>query len=548
MDDIAKIVRKYTLINSTEHDGNAQSKSILGKVLADYPDLRTKVLELKSKIDFEVIAISKISLPEQKKELNSLGGYEPPKRVEKKGLSDLDRGDKFVVRFAPNPDGAIHLGNSRPALLSDEYAKRYNGKFILRFDDTDPKVKTPEKKFYSWIKEDLKWLKIKWSAEYIASKRLPIYYKHADELIKMKKAYVCTCDEKWKKLTEKSKECPCRSLDIKIQQKRWKMMLSHKYKEGQAVLRVKTDLNHKNPAVRDWPAFRIVDKPSHPLQKNKYLWPLYNFASGIDDHLLGITHILRGQEHATNETKQRFMYDYFGWKYPETIILGRFSLADCVLSKSQIREGIENKIYNGWDDPRLGTIRSLRRRGFQADALRQIVVEIGTKPSDITIAMENLAAFNRKIIDKDANRYFFVQNPKKIKLKGLKIKSKDIPLHPDSDRGFRKFKLTDTVYIDAKDFDISKNLEVRLKDLCNIKLGETSEVTSMDVKPVPKIHWVPENHIDVKVVTPNKNISGYGEIALTKAKVGDIIQFERFGYVRLERVSPKGVVAIMTHD
>ena len=160
----------------------------------------------------------------------------------------LDIKKKLVLRFAPNPDGALHLGNARPAILCDEYAKRYKGKLILRFDDTDPKVKVPEKIFYSWIKEDLNWLGIKWHQEVAASKRLPIYYKYAEKLVKMNKAYVCTCGDEWKKLVANNKACKCRLLDVKNQQKRWKAMLAYKYKEKAAVLRIKTDLDAKNPA------------------------------------------------------------------------------------------------------------------------------------------------------------------------------------------------------------------------------------------------------------------------------------------------------------
>src|SRR3989344_3000271 len=457
----------------------------------------------------------------------------------------MERGDKFVVRFAPNPDGALHLGNARPAVLCDEYAKKYKGKLILRFDDTDPKVKVPEKKFYKWIKDDLKWLGVKWHGEYVASKRLNIYYKYAEAMIKSSSAYVCTCGDEWKVLRDKSKACPCRSLDSRNQLRRWKRM-SKGFKEGEAVLRIKTDLEAKNPAVRDWPAFRIVDAPRHPLVKKK-LWPLYNFASAIDDHLLGVTHIFRGQEHSTNEVKQRFLYQHLRWEYPQVITLGRFSLSGMVLSKSQIREGIEKHIYNDWDDLRLGTLRSLNRRGFQPEALRPIIIEIGPKPSDLTVSMENLAAYNRKLIDKTANRYFFISDPKRIEVKGLKLKQIKIPLHPEAKRGFRSISIGKTFYIDTKDFENCKGLEVRLKDLCNVKLGEKSEFTGFEVKPTPKIQWVSEKHLQVKVITPEIAIKGYGETGIAKEKPGSILQFERFGFVKIEKSGGNIVTAIWSH-
>lgn len=548
IDSLDVLVRKYVLINATQHEGLAQSKSVLGSLLGDYPELRDKVLELRYKIERVAEEVNRLSPEKQKTELQKLGGYvETAKRVERKGLPDLERKDAFVVRFAPNPDGALHLGNARPAILCDEYAKRYKGRFILRFDDTDPKIKTPEKAFYKWIRDDLKWLKVRVHKEVIASKRLPVYYKYAELLVKAGAAYVCTCGDEWKKLRDNSKACKCRGLDSRAHLKRWKMMLSHKYKEGEAVLRIKTDLDAKNPAVRDWAAMRIVDRPNHPFSSKK-LWPLYNFASAIDDKLLETTHIFRGQEHSTNEVKQRYLYEHFKWEYPVVMTLGRFSLSSMVLSKSQIREGIEKRIYRGWDDLRLGTIRSLKRRGFQPESLREIIVEIGPKPSDITISQENLAAYNRKTIDRTANRYFFIPNPKKISVKGMKIKSARLPLHPEAKRGWRLFKIGKIFYIDQEDFNSYKGQDVRLKELCNIKLGETSEYAGTELKSIPKIQWVPEKHLPVHVKFPEREVKGYGELNLTKAKVGDVVQFERFGFVRLEKVGKKLVVAVWCHE
>ena len=548
MTELEDMIKKYALINAVEHDGKAMAKSILGKVLSENPDLRSRVLEVRSLSERTAEEVNKLPLERQKQELDNLGGYIKEVKAEKRELSELDITRKgFVVRFAPNPDGDIHLGNARPAVLSYEYAKKYRGKFILRFDDTDPKVKVPEKIFYKWIRDDLKWLGIKWDKEIIASKRLALYYTYAEKLIKMGKAYVCTCGEEWKNMRDHSRACACRSLDSKSNLKRWRRMMKHDYKEGQAVLRIKTDLQHKNPAVRDWAAFRIVDHPRHPLSK-KHLWPLYNFASAVDDYLCGITHIFRGQEHSTNETKQRFLYDHFRWEYPSVIILGRFSMSDMVLSKSKIREGIIAGDYSGWDDLRLGTLRSLRRRGYQPQALKEIIMDIGPKPNDITIASENLAAYNRKVVDKLANRYFFIPHPKKIEVKNMKIRSIRIPLHPELKKGFRKFSLTKIFYINADDYEKYRGLEIRLKDLCNIKLNGACEFTGRELKAIPKVQWVPEKHLEVRVFMLGKEIKGYGELNLAKAKIGEVAQLERFGFVKIEKISKNNIVAVFAHD
>ena len=545
-DDIKLLVRMYSLANAVEHKGEAQSKSVLGKILSEQPELRSKLQMVRSIIEDEVRKINRLTPERQQEELDKLDYKKEEKVEKKKELPDLEVGrNNFVVRFAPNPDGALHLGNARPAIISHEYAKKYKGKFILRFDDTDPKIKIPEKQFYAWAREDLKWLEIVPDKEVIASSRLSIYNSHAVKLINKGAAYVCLCQDKWKKYRDASRSCPCRSSDKKESMKRWKAMLSHKYKEGEAVLRIKTDIDAKNPAVRDWPAFRIVDKPKHPLKK-AVVWPLYNFASGIDDYLLGVTHIFRGQEHSTNEVKQRYLYEHFGWQYPEVTILGRFSLSDMVLSKSAIREGIANKEFQDWDDPSLGTLRALKRRGFVPEAIRKIIVEIGSRPSDITISFENLAAYNRKIIDDTANRYFFVAEPKMIKLNSSKKKSVKAKLHPAKENT-RTITVGNKIYIEKEDFEKYKNLEIRLKDFCNIKVAEKAKVTGYVMKSTPKIHWVPEKHINVRVIMPNGDIKGIGEENILKAKKGEVVQFERFGFVKIESKQKNSVNCIFSH-
>ena len=544
--DVSKKIKKYVIINAIEHKGIAQSKSVLGKLLSDEPGLRKDLLSLRSIIDEEVEDVNKLSLENQKTVLEKLGGYEKKKVVEKKELQELDIDRKgLVVRFAPNPDGAIHLGNARPAILCYEYVKKYKGKMILRFDDTDPNIKTPKKEYYKWIKEDLKWLGIKWNKEIIQSKRISIYLKYADELVKKGYAYVCEC-QNWKKYKDKRKPCPCRNLELDVISKRWKNMKSGKYLQGEAVLRIKTDLEARNPALIDWPAMRIVDNPSHPFTKSK-IWPLYNFASGIDDHLTEVTHIFRGQEHSTNTDKQRYMYDYFKWKYPDVVNLGRLSMSDMVLSKTTIREGIEKGEYSGWDDIKLGTIKALKRKGFVPKALINIIRDIGPKPNDITISTENLSAYNRKIIDITSDRFYFVADPKMITVSGLKKKEVSVKMHPEKNET-RTIKLGNKFYITKVDFEKYKGVEVRLKGLCNLKLDEKSKVTSYEIKSTPKLQWVPEEYIKMRVFMPERDMKGFAEMNLSKCSKGKVVQLERFGFVKIEKTTKDGIIAVYLHD
>ena len=545
-------IRRIALANAAEHGGKANAHSVLGRLLATEPSLRSKVHELHAEIDEIVDEINLMDAEAQKSELARLGGAEKPKKEERGGLPPLANAEKgVVVRFAPNPDGAIHLGNARPAVLSHAYAKMYGGKFILRFEDTDPKVKVPERRFYGWIREDLKWLGIKWDKEVVQSRRLKIYYDYAEQLIKMGGAYVCTCPpETWRELVKKSWPCSCRELSKETQLERWSGMLKRRYKEGEAVVRIKTDLAHPNPAVRDWPALRIVDKPRHPLNRRAHVWPLYNWSAGLDDHLLGVTHVLRGQEHATNETKQRFVYGYFGWEYPTVITLGRFSLQGLVLSKSAIRAGIEKGEYSGWDDPKLGTIRAFRRRGWQPEALRGIIVDIGPTSSDSTVAAENLAAYNRKIVDRMADRYFFIAEPLKIRVARPPVKSARLKLHPQKPKGWRTLKAGNELIIEEQDMERYYDTEVRLMGLYNVVLrkGAPCKVTGIELKPIQKVHWLPaRDFIRVTLITPERTIKGIGERALLKAKPSQVVQFERFGFVRIERKAKSGVTAVFGH-
>ncbi|WP_297418503.1 glutamate--tRNA ligase [Thermococcus sp.] len=569
--EVETLVWKYALVNAYTHRGKANPKAVIGKVLGENPELRPRAKEIIPLVNDVIEKVNSLSLEEQGAKLREIypGFFEAKKekKEEKKSLQPLPKAKKgkVVTRFAPNPDGAFHLGNARAAILSHEYARLYGGKFILRFDDTDPKVKRPEPRFYEWIKEDLEWLGFKVDEVHIASDRIELYYDYAEKLIRGDKAYVCTCPpEKFRELRDKGIACPHRDEPPEVQLERWRKMLNGEYREGEAVVRIKTDLKHPNPAVRDWPALRIIDNANHPRVGNKYrVWPLYNFASAIDDHELGVTHIFRGQEHAENETRQRYLYDYFGWEYPVTVHHGRLSIEGVILSKSKTRKGIEEGKYLGWDDPRLGTIRALKRRGIRPEAIRELIIEVGLKRSDTTISWDNLAAINRRIVEPIANRYFFVADPVPMYIEGAKEFTAEIPLHPDyPERGTRKlrFKPNDPVYVSKDDIRLfGPGNFVRLKDLFNVEILEVKEegirarFQGVDYETAKKnhwrmVHWVTEGKpCEVLVPEGDELLVRRGLLESdAKVKVDDIVQFERFGFVRIDDVSEK-VVAVFAH-
>jgi glutamyl-tRNA synthetase len=567
---LKELIRKAALLNAVSHDGKAQAGAMTGKILGERQDLRTKVKELSSIISTIVNEVNSLSIAEQKAIVEkNWPETQRKEKAEEKRLSPLPNADKYpqiVTRFSPNPDCVLHLGSARAIILSHEYARMYNGKFILRFEDTDPKVKRPSLIFYDSIRQDLKWLGCKVDEEYIQSDRLPIYYDYTERLIRDGNAYVCECPpEEFKKKTLAKEFCPCRILSAAENLERWNRMLSGGYTEGQAVVRVKTELEHPNPAVRDWPALRVIDtkKYPHPRVGSKFIvWPLYNLAAGLDDHLMGVTHIIRGKEHYTNMVRQRYMYEYLGWNYPEAIHYGRLKITGTFLSKSKIIQGVKDGIYAGFDDPRLGTFAALRKRGITPEAIRKMIIDVGIKSNDVTLSWENLYSYNRKILDATSNRYFFVPEPMELKvLRVPKTFHAKLPLHPDEpERGFREYTVTPKDEEKAVSFWVSRRdaeaLEpekvVRLMELFNVKIDSktgnsvTATFSSESYEDVRKIkvqliQWIPKGEeFPCQVVMPDASVTeGFAESACKKLKPDAIIQFERFGFTRINEVDQK---------
>ncbi|MCW4018062.1 MAG: glutamate--tRNA ligase [Candidatus Bathyarchaeota archaeon] len=565
--ELRELIRKTALLNASQHGGKAQIGAILGKILGEKAELRTQVKELSAVINEVLSEVNRLSLEEQKRivaEKWPETAQKKPKVEEEKRLPPLPNVDKYkqvVTRFSPNPDCVLHLGSARAILLSYEYARMYNGKFVLRFEDTDPKVKKPSLEFYPKIIDDLAWLGCKVDEEYIQSDRLPIYYEYAKKLIGDGNAYICTCvPDEFREKTLAKQPCPCRDQPPEEHLKRWQRMLDGTYPEGSAVVRIKTDLNYPNPAVRDWPALRIIDtaKFPHPRVGSKYrVWPLYNMAAGVDDHLLGITHIIRGKEHQTNGVRQEFLYKHLGWEYPQAIHYGRLKITGAFLSKSKIVAGVRDGSFTGWDDPRLATFAALRRRGITAGAIKKMIIDVGPKPADVTLSWENLYSYNRKILDPQCDRYFFVAEPAKLTIKNVpKEFNVKLPLHPEKpEEGVRQYTLTPHGDEDAVLFWIAKkdavNMEagkvVRLMELFNVQVDKATEdlveavFVSESYEDVRKaraqlIHWIPVGaEFPCSVVMPDALVvEGFAEGACKKLKPDAVIQFERFGFVRVD--------------
>ena len=572
-EEIRATATKYAALNAAQFDGKAQPGPVIGKLMAEYPELKLRIKEIMPLIKQSIDVVNSWTHEQQQAFIEEKYPELLERRKveeEKKRLPPLENVDMWPMvktRFAPNPDGALHLGSAEPIVFCDEYAKMYDGHFILRYEDTSAEVKPPIPEMYDAIVEDLEWLGVRVDEKYLQSERLEIYYEYTERLLAMGEAYVCTCvSEEFRRLYMASEPCPCRELPPDEQIRRWRMMLDGGFRKGEAVVRVKTDLSHPNPAVRDWPALRISEEP-HPLQGTKYrVWPLYNFSCGIDDHLMGVSHVIRGKEHDVNTIRQQWLQRHFGWRSPEVINVGRLGLEVGILSKSKMRRGIEDGTYSGWDDPRLGTLRSLRRRGLLPETIRAIMIHVGPKPVNVTISWDNIAAENRKIIEPTADRFFFVKDP--VELRVTDIPGEHVarlPLHPDHpERGMRDYAVSpkdgEFIFMISRD-DVDKLRRgglARLMGAMNIKPESVTDALvearyhshgyqSAREADAPFIHWLPRGvGAQGRVVMPDASIAqGIVEERCLELNGDQMIQFERFGFCRVD--SPDPFVAYYTH-
>ena len=542
------VIEKHALKNAIDHGGKANAKAVFPKIISEFPEVKNQVKEVMQQIEQTIKQVNRLGDGDQRIKLLKID----PSMLEKKKpeIRELKLENvqgKVVMRYAPNPNAGMHIGNARAALLNDFFVKKYGGKFILRYDDTDPKNenKKPTKQAYKQIQNDLKWLGVEIHEIQHASKRLTKYYSIFEELIKKSKAYICTCDsEEWKELRRTGAACVCRSNSIYENKRKWSMMLFGDFKQGTAVARLKTDMKFRDPAQRDWVCFRIINKPNHPITKNKHVvWPLLDFASAVDDHDFSVTHILRGQDLVISERRQKWLYSYLHWTYPLTITYGHLGVEGAgTFSKSLMRRGIRKGKYSGWNDPQLPMIAAYERKGFQPEAIRKMIIEAGLTGGKINISEDMLSAYNKKIIDHDAKRYFFVKTPQRQLMKDVK-QELIIPNHPtNAALGERKILVKGKVYISKEDVPfLKKTVDCRLIDFANVKLIQKGKIklsTRQEIKKeMQKIQWVSAGE-KCEVIRKGKVVKGLVEESVLKEKIGTVMQFVRYGFVRLDKKKP----------
>ena len=431
-DDVKKAIRGIALQNASEHDGKTRNDAVISKILGSRPDLRTKAKEIMPLISEIVSGVNKISLAEQKAELESsfpelLVAKPKQERVGLPPLEDAEQG-KVVTRFPPEPNGYPHIGHAKAAIIDEEYAKMYGGKLILRFDDTNPENERLE--YYAAIKVGLDWLGVKYDQIKNTSDDMELIYKKGLEMIESGSAYVCTCDkEVISKNRREMKACKCRTGDHDQNIKRWHDMFK-KYKPGEAIVRFRGDMQSENTVMRDPAMFRIIDE-IHPLLIDRYkVWPNYDFAVAIEDSIDGVTHAFRTKEYELRNELYQAILDKLGMRKPKMLEFSRLEFEGMPVSKRILKPLVQDGKVSGYDDPRLPTLEAMRRRGIVPEAIRKFVLSLSFTKSDTLAPFDTLESFNRKIIDVISIRLFMVTEPVKITIKNNKLTQAELPNHP----------------------------------------------------------------------------------------------------------------------
>ncbi|MFX1355834.1 MAG: glutamate--tRNA ligase [Promethearchaeota archaeon] len=583
--EIKRILWIHGLKNAVEFGGKPNKKAVIGKLIAERSELRSQIKEIMPIINSIILEISNLNLKQQTEKLLKIDSTALDKKVKKEERKELpklpnsENYKKIIMRLAPYPSGALHIGNARMVVLNDEYIKKYRGELILFFDDTigspkslrdSPKAKFVLPEAYNLIKDGLDWLNVKYSKIYYKSDRLEIYYEYCEKLIKDGIAYVCFCsaDEFREEYKNQKKNCPHRDKSIRQNLDEWENMLNRKYKETEAVVRLKTGMDQDNPALRDQIIMRISEA-DHPRVGNKYIiWPMLEYSWAIDDHLLGITHVLRGIDLVKEDIIEEFIWHHLNWPVAEFMHYGRINFPNMKLSKSEARNNIKIGKYQGWEDPRTWSLQSLKMRGIKPEALRNTLLDLGMSNTSINFDVRILYAKNKDIIDEISNRFFFVESPFLIKVRGIPFNTliaKPLLLPSNPKKGNRNIVCNisngiSELYVSFSDAKNLKNNKIlRLKDLFNIKITKIDrknkkiecEYHSKELsREFSIIQWVPkEENIMVSIIKPDGSlINGYGEKNLLEVPMRKTIQFERYGFINPIKIENNNLLCYFTHN
>lgn len=377
-------------------------------------------------------------------------------------IEDLEtkKHDEIITRFPPEPNGYLHIGHAKSIVLNSGLAKEFNGKFNLRFDDTNPTKEDTE--YVESIKEDVKWLGGDWDSIYFASNYFDIMYDKAKLLIRKGLAYVCdlTPDEIKEyrgTLTEPGKESPYRNRSVEENLDLLERMKKGEFKDGEKVLRAKIDMTSPNINMRDPIIYRIAHATHHNTGDNWCIYPMYDFAHPLEDAIEGITHSICTLEFEDH----RPLYDWFVRECemestPRQIEFARLNITNTVMSKRKLKQLVDENIVDGWDDPRMPTVSGLRRKGYTPEAIRNFCSAIGVSKANSVVDSQMLEYFIREDLQLKANAAMAVMRPLKVVITNYPEGQTEMLPVPNNAKneaaGTREVPFSREIYIEQEDF------------------------------------------------------------------------------------------------
>ncbi len=576
MDDtIQQVIKKIVVRNAIEYGGSARYDVVISKVVGMMPDLRPQIKEQIPLIKKIVDEVNSLDQADQERMASKLMVFEnvnkAAKRKEEPNLPPLQGATmgRVVTRFPPEPNGYPHIGHAKAAIIDQEYARMYDGKLILRFDDTNPLNEQLE--YYDAISEGLEWLGIKPDLVKNTSDDIELLQSYGREIVMNGDAYVCTCrPDEIHSMRADGVNCPCRSLHSSERMTRLEKFFDGSFEQNEAIVRFRGNMSDQNTAMRDPTLFRIIDADHPKLGKRIRAFPTYDFAAPIEDSIDGVTHAMRTKEYELRNALYFSVLRSLGLRMPILLEFSRLEFEGMPVSKRKLKPLIQGGLVSGWDDPRLPTLAALRKRGILPEAIHKFVLSLGISLADTKPPFESLESYNRKLLDLKSLRLFFVRNPVEIRIVDPILNKIKLKNHPSGQLGTRIVQVSDRIYIDKADADRLKGgQEIRLMEMHNIRLDKVTQGkeadclrvinTGQEIKSnIPKVQWVSnDDMVPFTVIVPDKLFineefnkdslhthNGIAESYVSKVEAGSSIQFVRFGFCRLQTNG----VAIYTHD
>ncbi|MGB9851598.1 MAG: glutamine--tRNA ligase/YqeY domain fusion protein [Candidatus Kapaibacteriota bacterium] len=412
-------------------------------------------------------------------------------------------GGRVHTRFPPEPNGYLHIGHAKSICLNFGLAEEFGGLCNLRFDDTNPTKEDEE--YVNAIIEDVRWLGFDWGDRmYFASDYFDKLYDYAVQLIKMGKAYVCDLSQEEIRqtrgtLTEPGIESPYRNRSIEENLQLFERMRKGEFPDGSKTLRAKIDMASPNLNMRDPVMYRIKHASHHRTGDKWCIYPMYDFTHCLSDSIEGITHSICTLEFEDHRPLYDWFLDQLGVHHPQQIEFARLNLSYTVLSKRKLLELVQNGIVDGWDDPRMPTIRGLRRRGYTPESIREFAEIIGVSKKESIVDIAVLEHCIREDLNKRAQRAFVVMNPLKVIIDNypddLVEEMEAINNPEDLSMGTRKVPFSKVIYIERDDFmENPPKKFYRLAPGREVRLRYAYYITCTDVVKEPNTGEILELH------------------------------------------------------